>query len=219
MQGQKISEEKRKEVIGTYLGCLNYSLTSRLTGIAPNSVKNIINKERTKKPKDFAKLCTKNYKRLNKQLEAHLQETQNNVFLSASYYYLDNPYLLNQFMHKQDEQLIIRQKLLYDAKISALQYEAKRIERALFLRDIKQLIALLKEAEKDTKDYEPIDFNLLGKTGHYGYTDKEQKLSAEERKLHIKQIENYLEYKGYKLDAIDIEQFIADKDEAVNYYY
>lgn len=122
-------------------------------------------------------------------------------------------------MHKQDEQLIIRQKLLYDAKISALQYEAKRIERALFLRDIKQLIALLKEAEKDTKDYEPIDFNLLGKTGHYGYTDKEQKLSAEERKLHIKQIENYLEYKGYKLDAIDIEQFIADKDEAVNYYY
>lgn len=218
-QGKKISEEKRQIVIGTYLGCLNYNLTARITGIAPNSVKNIVREYRKKNPKNFAKLCTKIQKENNTILEDALERTQEAQFLSASYRYMDNPYKLNQYMNLQDRQLISRNKLLYEAKREALSYEAERIERALKLRDLKQLTKLLKEAEKDTKLYEPIDLEFLETPAFYGYNDNKKYLSKEKKAKYIEAIEDYLKYKGYDLTNLDINNYVADKKEAYNYYY
>lgn len=218
-QGKKLNEDIRKQVIGVYLGCLNYNLTARLTGIAPNSVKNIVRKEREKKPKDFAKLCTKLYKKNNKLIEQKLEEVQDAQFLSASYSYADNPFRLNQYMNLQDRQLISRTKLLYDAKRSAINYEARRIERALKLRDLKQLTRLLKEAEKDTALYEPIDLDFLGTPAFYGHNDRRRRLSPSKEEEYITQIEDYLKAKGYDLTNIDLKEFIVDKKDAFNYYY
>ena len=61
-QGKKISADLRAKVIGVYLGCLSYRQTAKLVGIAPNSVKNIIKKEKKTNAKNFAKLCTELYK-------------------------------------------------------------------------------------------------------------------------------------------------------------
>ena len=218
-QGKKLNEDIRKQVIGVYLGCLNYNLTARLVGIAPNSVKNIVRNERKKNPKDFAKLCTKLYKKNNKLIEQRLEEVQDAQFLSAMYHYGDNPYKLNQYMNLQDRQLISRNKLLYDAKVKALSYEALRIERALKLRDLKQLVRLLKDAEKDTPLYEPIDLDFLGTRAFYGYNERERRLTPTEEADYIKKIEDYLKAKGYDLTNIDLKEFVVDKKEAFNYYY
>ena len=218
-QGKKLNEDIRKQVIGTYLGCLNYNLTARLTGIAPNSVKNIVKQEQENNPRNFAKLCTKLYKKNNKLIEEQLEKVQNEQFLSASFHYGDNPYKLNKYMNLQDRQLISRNKLLYDAKIRALSYEALRIERALKLRDLKQLVKLLEEAEKDTCLYEPIDLDFLGTSAYYGVNDKEKKLTPTEEANYIKEIEDYLKRKGYDLTNIDLKEFITNKKDAFNYYY
>ena len=218
-QGKKFNDTFRQEVLGVYLGCLNYNLTARVFNIAPNSVKNIVRQERKKDPRNFAKLCTKNYKRGNEKLVYNLEKTQEAVFDLAGFKYMDNPFMLNQFMNTQDRQLISRQKLLYDAKIKAICYEATRIERALFLRDLDALVKLLKEAKKDTKLYEPLDFAFLGKTGHYGFTDDEQRLSAKDRKLYIEAIERYLEDNGHNLKDFNIEDYIASTKDVTNYYY
>ena len=218
-QGKKFNDTFRQEVLGVYLGCLNYNLTARTFNIATNSVKNIVRQERKKDPKNFAKLCTKNYKKGNEKLVRNLELTQDALFDLAGFKYMDNPFMLNQFMNTQDRQLISRQKLLYDAKIKALTYEALRIERALKLRDLKALTKLLKEAKKDTKLYEPLDFAFLGKTGHYGFTDDEQRLSAEQRKQYIIAIEEYLKTNGYDLKGLNIEDYIASTKDVTNYYY
>lgn len=218
-QGKKFNDTFRQEVLGVYLGCLNYNLTARTFNIATNSVKNIVRQERKKDPKNFAKLCTKNYKKGNEKLVRNLELTQDALFDLAGFKYMDNPFMLNQFMNTQDRQLISRQKLLYDAKIKALTYEALRIERALKLRDLKALTKLLKEAEKDTALYEPLDFAFLGKTGHYGFTDDEQRLSAEDRKQYIIAIEEYLKTNGYDLKGLNIEDYIASTKDVTNYYY
>lgn len=218
-QGKKLNEDIRKQVLGVYLGCLNYNLTAKLVGIAPNSVKNIVETERKKNPKEFAKLCTKLYKKNNNLLEQRLEEVQDAQFLSATYHYADNPFRLNQYMNLQDRQLISRNKLLYDAKIKALSYEALRIERALKLRDLKQLVKLLKEAEKDTPLYEPIDLDFLGTSAYYGINDHKRNLSLTQEENYIKKIEDYLKGNGYDLTNIDLKEFITDKKEAFNYYY
>lgn len=217
-QGKKYDPIKREAVLGVYLGCLNYNLTSRLTGLAPNSVKNIVREEKKKDPKKFAKLCTKNYKRANKYLEDLLWETQRAVFDSASLKYMDYPYRLNQFMHTQDKQLIQRSKLLYDAKRSAIAYEVKRIERALMLRDLTLLTKHLKEAEKDTKDYEPLDLEFLSTKAFFGASN-EYSLSDEERRDYIKQIEDYLIKEGYNLDNTSLAPFLTPPGKATHYYY
>lgn len=218
-QGRKFNYDFKQKVLGVYLGCLNYNLTAKICKIAPNSVKNIVKETRKKDPKGFAKLCTKNYKKNNKKLAEILERTQELVFDSVGYSYCDNPYKLNQFMHIQDKQLIQRQKLLYEAKIKALTYEAMRIERALFLRDLKGLTKLLKEAEKDTALYEPLDFALLGKTGHYGFTDEDQRLTDEEKRTCIEAIERFLQDRGYNTKELDLENFIASTKDVENYYY
>ena len=218
-QGKKINERDRQLVIGVYLGCLNYNLTARLTGIATNSVKNIVKKERQKDPKNFAKLCTKLQKKNNELLERALEITQDEQFIRASRCYIANPYKLNQYMNLQDRQLISRNKLLYDAKIKALTYEAMRIERALKLRDLKALTNLLKEAKKDTSLYEPIDLEFLETPAFYGMNNRTKYLSSESKENYIRKIETYLKEKGYDLTNVDLHDFIADKKEAFNYYY
>lgn len=218
-QGKKFNDTFRQEVLGVYLGCLNYNLTARTFNIATNSVKNIVRQERKKDPKNFAKLCTKNYKRGNEKLVRNLELTQDALFDLAGFKYMDNPFMLNQFMNTQDRQLISRQKLLYEAKRQAIVYEIKRIERALFLRDLDALVKLLKEAKKDTKLYEPLDFAFLGKTGHYGFTDDEQRLSAEDRKFYIEAIEKFITEDGYNLNDFNIEDYIASTKDVTNYYY
>lgn len=218
-QGKKFNDTFRQEVLGVYLGCLNYNLTARTFNIATNSVKNIVRQERKKDPRNFAKLCTKNYKKGNEKLVRNLELTQDALFDLAGFKYMDNPFMLNQFMNTQDRQLISRQKLLYEAKRQAIVYEIKRIERALFLRDLDTLVKLLKEAKKDTKLYEPLDFAFLGKTGHYGFTDDEQRLSAEDRKFYIEAIEKFITEDGYNLNDFNIEDYIASTKGVTNYYY
>ena len=104
-QGKKIDENAKKVVIGAYLGCLNYNLTARLTGVAPNSVKNIIEREKKEHPKEWAKTLTKAYKKYNKTLERALEITQDDQFISASASFMNYPYRLNQYMNLQDRQL------------------------------------------------------------------------------------------------------------------
>ena len=132
---------------------------------------------------------------------------------------MTNPYKLNQYMNLQDRQLISRNKLLYDAKIKALTYEAMRIERALKLRDLKALTNLLKEAKKDTKHYEPIDLEFLDTPAFYGANYGNKYLSNERKENYIRKIEAYLKEQGYNLENVDLHDFIADKKEAFNYYY
>ena len=219
-QGKKYTPLEKDQALGVYLGCLNYNKTSRITGLAPNTIRKIVADAKREDPKNFAKLCTKTYKKANKYIESLLWKTQEAVFNSASLKYMDYPYRLNQFMHVQDKQLIERNKLLYDAKTSALLYEAKRIERALYLRDVEKLTKLLKEAEKDTKNYEPLDLEFLSTSAFYGSCN-EYSLTKEQREDYIKQLTTFLENKGYNLEEekIDLKKYLADPKEATHYYY
>ena len=218
-QGKKYDPLTREKVLGVYLGNLNYNRTSRLTGLAPNTVKNIV-EDAKKDTKNFAKLCTKTYKRANKYIESLLWETQRAVFDSATLNYMDRPYKLNQFMHVQDKQLIERNKLLYEAKTKAITYEANRIERALFLRDVEKLTKLLKQAEKDTSLYEPLDLEFFSTSAFYG-SDNTYELAIQKRNAYIEEITRYLESLGYNLDEekIDLKKYLADPKDATHYYY
>lgn len=218
-QGKKLNENVRKQVIGVYLGCLNYNLTARLTGIAPNSVKNIIEREKKKNPKEWAKTLTKVYKKNNKLLERALEITQEDQFLSASASFMDYPYRLNQYMNLQDRQLIERNRALYEAKRQALTYEAMRIERALRLKQYDKLSKLITQAKKDTKLYEPIDFIFLETEAYYGVNYHDKKIDAETLEKYITGIEDYLATKGYNIEETNIRDFIADANEFNNYYY
>ena len=218
-KGKKYNPIDRSRALGVYLACLNYKETSRITGLAPNTIKNIVNEEKEKNPLNLAKACTNLYKKNNKLIEQKLEEVQEAQFLSASYNYMENPYKLNQYMNLQDRQLISRTKLLYEAKKEAIAYELLRIERALFLRDLKQLTQLLKDAEKETKNLEPIDLEFLETPVFYGRNNKEKFLTNSKKEEYIKTIEDYLKAKGYDLTNIDLKEFIADKKEAFNYYY
>ena len=219
-QGQKYTPLEKEQVLGVYLGCLNYSKTGRLTGLAPNTVRKIVGDAKKKDPINFAKLCTKTYKKANKYLEALLWETQRAVFDSATLSYMNYPYRLNQFMHVQDKQLIERNKLLYDAKTKAITYEANRIERALYLRNVEKLTKLLKQAEKDTKNYEPLDLEFFSTSAFYG-SDNTYELSLQKRNAYIEEITRYLESLGYNLEEekIDLKKYLADPKEATHYYY
>ena len=214
-QGKKLNENVRKQVIGVYLGCLNYNLTARLTGIAPNSVKNIIEKEKKKNPKEWTKV----YKKNNKLLERALEITQEDQFLSASASFMDYPYRLNQYMNLQDRQLIERNRALYEAKRQALTYEAQRIERALRLKQYDKLSKLITQAKKDTKLYEPIDFVFLETEAYYGVNYHDKKIDAETLEKYIAGIEDYLATKGYNIEETNIRDFIADANKFNNYYY
>lgn len=218
-QGKKYDPLTREKVLGVYLGNLNYNRTSRLTGLAPNTVKNIV-EDAKKDTKNFAKLCTKTYKRANKYIESLLWETQRAVFDSATLNYMDRPYKLNQFMHVQDKQLIERNKLLYEAKTKAITYEANRIERALFLRDVEKLTKLLKQAEKDTALYEPLDLEFFSTSAFYG-SDNTYELAIQKRNAYIEEITRYLESLGYNLgeEKIDLKKYLADPKDATHYYY
>lgn len=218
-QGKKLNENVRKQVIGVYLGCLNYNLTARLLGIAPNSVKNIIEREKRKNPKEWAKILTKVYKKNNRLLEKALEITQDNQFLSAGASFMDEPYKLNQYMNLQDRQLISRTKLLYDAKVSALKYEAERIERALRLKQYDKLSKLITQAKKDTKLYEPIDFVFLETPAYYGANYHDKRIDAETLEKYIAGIEQSLASKGYNIEETNIRDFIADAKDFNNYYY
>ena len=218
-QGKKLNENVRKQVIGVYLGCLNYNLTARLTGIAPNSVKNIIEKEKKQNPKEWAKTLTRVYKKYNKALERALEITQDDQFISASANFMNYPYRLNQYMNLQDRQLIERTKALYDAKRSALTYEVQRIERALKLKQYDKLSKLITQAKKDTKLYEPIDFVFLETPAYYGVNYHDKKLDAETLEKYIVGIEDYLASKGYNIEETNIRDFIADANKFNNYYY
>ena len=218
-QGKKLDENVRKQVIGVYLGCLNYNLTARLTGIAPNSVKNIIQREKKQNPKEWAKTLTRVYKKYNKALERALEITQDDQFISASANFMNYPYRLNQYMNLQDRQLIERSKALYDAKQSALNYEARRIERAFKLKQYSKLSKLITQAKKDTKLYEPIDFVFLETPAYYGVNYHDNSITEEKLEKYIESIENYLTTKGYNVEETNIRDFIADANTFNNYYY
>lgn len=56
-KGVKIDNKKIQEVIASYALTNNYNKTARECGICANSVKNIINKQKTENAEEYAKVC------------------------------------------------------------------------------------------------------------------------------------------------------------------
>lgn len=56
-RGAKIDNKKIQEVITSYALTNNYNKTARECGICANSVKNIINKQKTENAEEYAKVC------------------------------------------------------------------------------------------------------------------------------------------------------------------
>ena len=56
-RGAKIDNKKVQEVITSYALTNNYNKTARECGICANSVKNIINKQKTENAEEYAKVC------------------------------------------------------------------------------------------------------------------------------------------------------------------
>lgn len=56
-KGAKIDNKKIAEIITSYALTNNYSKTALETGVCANTVKNIINKQKSENPEEYAKIC------------------------------------------------------------------------------------------------------------------------------------------------------------------
>ena len=56
-RGVKIDNQKIQEVMASYALTSSYNATAKETGVCANSVKNIINKQKTENSEEFAKVC------------------------------------------------------------------------------------------------------------------------------------------------------------------
>lgn len=56
-RGVKIDNKKIAEIVASYALTNNYNQTAKETGVCANSVKNIINKQKTENADEFAKVC------------------------------------------------------------------------------------------------------------------------------------------------------------------
>ena len=56
-RGVKIDNKKIQEVIASYALTNSYNATAKECGVSANSVKNIINKQKTENSEEFAKVC------------------------------------------------------------------------------------------------------------------------------------------------------------------
>ena len=56
-RGAKIDNQKIQEIIASYALTNSYNATAKETGVCANSVKNIINKQKTENADEYAKIC------------------------------------------------------------------------------------------------------------------------------------------------------------------
>ena len=56
-RGVKIDNQKIQEIIASYALTNSYNATAKETGVCANSVKNIINKQKTENADEYAKIC------------------------------------------------------------------------------------------------------------------------------------------------------------------
>lgn len=56
-RGVKIDNQKIQEIIASYALTNSYNATAKECGVSANSVKNIINKQKTENSEEFAKVC------------------------------------------------------------------------------------------------------------------------------------------------------------------
>jgi len=202
MRGKKFNKDFREQVIACYLTCLNYHEVARIMGISVNGVKGIIRKEKEKDPKNYARLSTKIIKRSDEKLNDIIFKTMSQYLDSVNPY--DDSFRLLTLMNRQDNLYYKRQKELYKAKREALTYECKRLEKAILLRDSKELLKLIKESKHDNTLYEPLDLDFLVMSTRYGVGDffEDKKVMSQEDKLkYNRQIKEFLIDRGYKLET------------------
>lgn len=56
-RGVKIDNQKIQEIVASYALTNSYNATAKECGVSANSVKNIINKQKTENSEEFAKVC------------------------------------------------------------------------------------------------------------------------------------------------------------------
>lgn len=209
-QGKKYTKEERARALGVYFATNNYNLAGTLTGLAPNTIKNIVLEEKQKDPKNFAKLCAKIQKKYSKEAEYYFRVAELRLldFDFDLFNSMDLDELIRQ-LKKINAYITRSRKLFYELQQEAINYEARRIERALRLRDVEALTKLLKEAEKDTITYRKIDYKLFDYSTYNDFLDglKEKPLRTE--KTTINKIEAWLRGLGYRVEDIDLDKYLS----------
>lgn len=199
---KKYSNEFKEQVLGCYLTCLNYHEVARIMGISVNGVKNIVQNIKNNNPKKYAQISTKIIKGTD--------EILNDFILRLMDYYVSSVDVSNSsqlltLMSRQDSLFYKRKRDLYEAKTWALTYECKRLEKAILLRDSKELLKLIKESKHDSNLYEPLDYNFLAMGTRYSigdfYEETYKTISREDKLKYNYQIKEFLIDRGYKLDT------------------
>lgn len=199
---RKYSNEFKEQVIGCYLTCLNYHEVARIMGLSVNGVKRIVQTTKRNNPKKYARISTKIIKKSDNKLNELVFNIMD-AYLESVNPYIDSSKLLT-LMNRQDSLYYKRKKDLYEAKTWALTYECKRLEKAILLRDSKELLKLIKESKHDKDLYEPLDLDFLAMSTRYGVGDMlndKEMLTTEERGKYNKQIKDFLVDRGYKLET------------------
>ena len=199
---KKYSSEFKELVVGCYLTCYNYHEVARIMKISVNGAKRIVQIFRKNNPRKYAQISTKIIKRTDEKLDEIIFKTMCTYVDSVNPY--DNSFTLLTLMNRQDNLYYKRQKELYRAKREALAYECKRLEKAILLRDSKELLKLIKESKHDNTLYEPLDLDFLAMSTRYSegdFFDARKKLSNEDKLKYNNAIKEFLIDRGYKLET------------------
>ena len=202
MRGRKFNRDFIEQVLACYLTCLNYHEVARIMGISVNGVKGIVKREKEKNPKNYARISTKIIKRSDDKLNEIIFKTMSDYLDSVNPY--DDSFRLLTLMNRQDNLYYKRQKELYRAKREALTYECKRLEKAILLRDSKELLKLIKESKHDNTLYEPLDLDFLVMSTRYGVGDffeDKKEMSKEDKLKYNTPLTELLIDRGYKLET------------------
>ena len=202
---RKYSNIFKEEVIGCYLTCLNYHKVAKIMGISVNGAKRIVQETKKKDPKKYAQISTKIIKATDEKLNDFIFRLME-AYVSSVNPYSNSSHLLT-LMNRQDSLYYKRRKDLYEATTWALTYECKRLERAILLRDTKELVKLLKNSKHDNTIYEPLDLDFLAMGTRYSegdfYEETYKTISREDKLKYNRQIANFLIDRGYKLETGD----------------
>lgn len=194
---KKYSNTFKEQVVACYLTCLNYHEVSRIMGISVNGAKRIVQNTKKYNPRKYAQISTKIKKDTEEDLERIIFLTMEQYVDSVNPY--DDSNRLLTLMNRQDSLYYKRQKELYEAKTWALTYECKRLEKAILLRDSKELLKIIKESKNDKDFYTPLDKDFLVMNTRYSvgdYFDK-NKITKEQEEIYNRQIEDFLLDRGY----------------------
>ena len=198
----KYSNTFKEQVIGCYLTCLNYHEVARIMKISVNGAKNIVETYKKKAPRKYAQISTKIIKENEEKLNDFTFKLMNWYVDSVNPY--SDSYTLLTLMSRQDNLYYKRQKELFRAKREALTYECMRLEKAILLRDSKELLKLIKESKHDNTLYEPLDMDFLAMETRYSVGDfyeANKKLPREDLLKYNETIKEFLIARGYKLET------------------